>query len=336
MINRISGKHKILFRADANQSIGTGDLISLVHLSKYFEKDGWETHFIIRDYNPGITIAKKHKLKNLSIINCLISIKQEVDKINDYINSNGIDIIFFEITERSLKEYSKVTNRAKKVSVCFDGTIPNDMDLVVNWDVNANNLFDTNRYPNTKFLLGLQYAILPLNFDFEKIAARTFLQKPETLLIAMGGADDLNFTQKVIDVLLQNRISLKIIIIVGSGYRYKDELEASLKNSSIQYEIKQNVTNMFEEYMRCDIALGAGGLTSFELIATRTPAIIIATYEHQIARSVYFDHEEMVKYLGFRQFDSRELIENINTQIKPNKSLMFMPYKILECVNELF
>lgn len=334
MINKTM--KKILFRADANPSIGTGDLISLVHLSKYFEKDGWETHFIIRDYKSGLAIAEKHKLKNLCIINSDISQKQEVGEINDYINSNGINIIFFEITERSLKDYSKVTNKVKKASVCFDGSITNDIDLVVNWDVDGNNLFDTKRYTNTKFLLGPSYAILPLNFDFKKIASRNFSQKPETLLITMGGADDLNFTQKVIDVLVQNRISLKLKVIIGSGYKYRDDLETSLKKSSIQFEINQNVTNMFEEYMHCDIAVSAGGLTSFELVATGTPAIIIATYEHQIARSTYFDSEELAKYLGFRQFDHEKLIENIISPIKPNKSLKFMPYKILECVNDLF
>lgn len=327
---------KILFRADANPYIGTGDLISLVHLSRYFEKDGWETHFIIRNYKPAITIAEKHTLKNLSIINSDVSGEQEVDNINNYINSNGINIIFFEITERSLKEYSKVTNKVKKASVCFDGSITNNIDLVVNWDVNANTIFDTRQYPNTKFLLGPRYAILPLNFDFEKIASRIFLKKPETLLITMGGADDLNFTQKVIDVLVQNRISLKLKVIIGSGYKYRDNLETSLKKSLIQFEIKQNVTNMFEEYMHCDVAVSAGGLTSFELVATGTPAIIIATYEHQIPRSAYFDSQKLARYLGFRQFDNKELIENIINPIKPNKSLMFTPYKILECVNELF
>ena len=59
---------------------------------------------------------------------------------------------------------------------------------------------------------------------------------------------------------------------------------------------------MLDEYLSCNIGIGAGGLTSSEMVATRLSTILIATYKHQIARCKYFDKQGWAKYLGYRDF----------------------------------
>ena len=114
----------------------------------------------------------------------------------------------------------------------------------------------------------------------------------------MGGADELDFTSKVANVIAGK--DMELIIIVGAGYDQKERLKNSLDEKGAAYTIKVNVEDMLAEYLSCDFAIGAGGLTSSELVASRTPCALIATYEHQIARCEYFDIEGWVKYLGFR------------------------------------
>lgn len=80
---------RILFRADAKQSIGTGDLVSLIHLSRYFENDGWQSHFIIRDYDASVEIVRKNKIKSYLIIKEPYLIGKETKEINNYIESRG-------------------------------------------------------------------------------------------------------------------------------------------------------------------------------------------------------------------------------------------------------
>ncbi|MEW5744459.1 MAG: glycosyltransferase [Nitrospirota bacterium] len=306
---------KILFRADANPSIGTGDLVSLIHLSQYFEKKGWETHFIIREYKSGLLLAEKYRLGNVKVLPHSIAASQEVEAINQYIELNNIKVIVMEITERPLSEYEGITDQAVRACVCFDALIPRHLDLVVNWDVTAPTLYEKSPFSKTKFLLGSEYVILPMEFDYGRIEQRVYRETRDKLLIAMGGADELNFTQKVVDVLIQNAIAMELKIIIGSGYEYRYELEKSLDASPLRYEIKQNVTHMFDEYMQCDIAIGAGGLTSYELVATRTPAILIATYEHQIARCIYFEKAGWALYHGFRKVSPSALLEGLQQPI---------------------
>ena len=327
---------RILFRADAKPSIGTGDLVSLIHLSRYFEKSGWETHFIVRSHDAAAGIIKARKIRNCLMINDNLSIGMEIEEINNYISSRKIDVVFFEITERPLTEYKGITDKAVKACINFDGLIPDDMSLVVCWDVNADKLFDRKRYPKTKFLLGPRYAILPHDFNFAKIYSRSYKSKPEVLLVSMGGADELNFTQQIVDALIKKKTVLKLNVIVGWGYRHIKRLNESLGGSGVEYEIEQNLTNMFDEFMNCDVAVSAGGLTSFELVATRTPSVLIAIHEHQIGRCEYFDKMGWGKYLGFGSFDEEALLDGILNPVTHLPKAVFKTEEIRDHIDGLF
>ena len=305
---------KVLFRADAHPSIGTGDLMSLIHLSEYFQDSEWDINFMVKDFPAARQILSQYNISNIEVIENHFSIADEVSVINRLIDKHHIDLIFFEITEKKLSEYKGISSSVYKACVSFDGSILPDMDLVVDWDVSADQFFKPELYQETIFLLGPKYVILPVSFDRNMIEKREHQVFPKKLLVCMGGADELNFTSKVVDVLIQNKIKMETTVIVGHGYTCKDSLEKQINKADFKCEIKQNVLNMFEEYMKCDVAVSAGGLTSYELIATRTPAVLIATYKHQIARCRYFNEKHWAIYLGFRSFETKK---NIDAILKP-------------------
>jgi len=322
---------KILFRADAAPHIGIGDLASLISLSKYFEKEGWGSHFTIRNYPAGIKLAEKRELKNLTIIDPKVSVKEEINILNALHEKNRFDAIFFEITERAFMEYKGITTEPILACVSFDGSMWEDIDLVVSWAPDAKELFDIAKYPNTKFLLGYEYVVLPIEFcEDTRIKNRTYNEKPKKLLIAMGGADENNITQKVVDVLVNNRMNIELNIIVGSGYTEMHALQESLKSYLGKHEIRQNISNMLDEYLDCDVAIGAGGLTSSELVASNTPALLIACYEHQIERCEFFDKNGWAQYLGFMEFDEKELLSFIGNPIKPSVQNIFNTKAIVD------
>ncbi|MBF0343313.1 MAG: hypothetical protein HQL06_03695 [Nitrospirae bacterium] len=324
-----------MFRADAKSLIGTGDLVSLIHLSRYFEVDNWETHFIVRDNFVAIEITKKYGVVKTQLIDRDMSVKDETDLLNNYINDNYINVIFFEITERPLIDYVGITNDVIKACITFDGVIPQNIDLVVNWNPCSHGIFDKDRYPNTTFLLGPEYVVLPIIFNSDTIRSRKYSDKPERLLITMGGTDEYNITQKVVDTLEINRSNLLITIILGVGYEFKRELLKSLTSSNLRYEIKENVTNMFDEYMACDVAIGSGGLTLYEMIASRTPAIIISSEEHQVERCKHFAEKGWIKYLGFRDFDHAALMGIIYEPFQVTHKSVSNTNIIVEKVNSL-
>lgn len=327
---------KVLFRADARPTIGIGDLMSLIHLSKYFEDYGWETHFMIRGYDAGVKLTSKYNLKHLEILPSDISVMDEVDAINQYSIRKSIDMLFFEITERKLTEYQGLLSEVTKACVCFDGVILDDLNLVVDWDVAASKYFRPENYQDTIYLLGPKYVVLPKEFYCDpRIEQRKYNSKIRNVLIAMGGADEFNFTQKIAELLIERRPDLYLKIIIGSGYEFKQELEDRLSCFPSNYSIKHNITNMLEEYLLADLAIGAGGLISSELVASRTPALLLATCEHQVARCQYYATEGQVIYLGLRTFDEKSLLASLENAPRPNKLSIFNTKKIVETCNEL-
>jgi len=328
-------KKKILFRADADVSIGIGDLMSLVHLSRYFEADGWEPFFMYRDTPAADRLAGKYIGGNRRVLEGSMSVPEEVAAINRCVEEHGIDMIFFEITGRRLSEYSGLTPDAAKACVSFDGDILPGMDLVVDWDVEARRYFDPDRHPGTRFLLGPQYVILPYDFDYDRIEKRRYRRPPERLLVSMGGADEFDLTRRVVEALAARKVEMKVTIVLGFGYIYGEELKKFLEYSGLDYEIKRDVADMFEEYMGCDVAVGAGGLTSSELVATRTPAVLIAAYEHQIARCRFFEERGWSRYLGYRNFDETRLLELLMNPPSPPRGVVFNTGKIVEAANEI-
>lgn len=325
---------KILFRADAKPEIGIGDLASLINMSRYFERAGWQAHFIVKDNEAAKMLINREKIGHILFIDSGMTVKDEVEKINNYVGANRVDAVMLEITERKLTEYAGITDKAVIACVNFDGVINEQMKLIVNWDVNSDKLYDTKKYGTAKFLLGPQYVVLPLDFDFERINKRSYNTKPGTLLIAMGGADEFNLTQDVAAAVLSGNNGLAVRIVVGSGYRYYDSLKASIERSG-NVTILWNVGNIFDEYMRCDAAIGAGGLTLFELVATRTPALIVAAYKHQIPRCEYFDKKGWIDYMGFRSFGSDSLLKRLAGPMKIPPPNIFKTDEIRKVLDEI-
>ncbi|NOX15390.1 MAG: hypothetical protein GXP61_05120, partial [Epsilonproteobacteria bacterium] len=96
---------RILFRADAAPHIGIGDLMSLINISKYFDET-YKKYFIIRDYKAGVDLLKRYNLDNCFIISSKLTLEEEIKYINHFIEKNNVDILFLEITEVRLSDFT--------------------------------------------------------------------------------------------------------------------------------------------------------------------------------------------------------------------------------------
>lgn len=328
---------KILFRADAAPHIGIGDLMSLIHLSKYFQADGWQTCFLIKDNPAALDLVKRYTVENIDVIPASLPVKAEVTRINEICEERNIDVIFFEISERKLSEYIGLVPKPKKVAACFDGYLPDGIHMVLNWAPDAYDVFDPADRPDINFLLGMEYVILPQQFfDDPRIENRKLCSHPKKLLIVMGGADEFDFTNRVISCLIKKGVpDLTVRVIIGSGYSNRSLLEANLKNAPFTSEILHNITDMLEHYLWCDYAIGAGGLTASELVATRTASSLIATYEHQIKRCEAFANKGLAYYEGSHTFVCSELMAHFLNPISPSAKFTFKTKSILSTVNTL-
>jgi len=323
---------RILFRADALKKIGTGDLMSLIQLSKYFAKDGWEVSFLTKKTQASINMLEANSIKDVFFIEPNKSLSSEIEMINSIGDKNKVPAFFMEITERRMTDYENLISIPFKACVCFDGFVPKDFVFVLDWGINSQSLYDQELNPSVKYLLGPRYVILPISFNHEIISQRKYSNATQNVLVAMGGGDEYNLTLKIVTDLLELN-SLTLHIILGAGYEYEDSLSKLLSNSCLKYKTYKNIKNMFAKYMECDVGIGAGGLISSELVATKTPTILISTYEHQIERCQFFDNKGLVIYLGHKEYDKRLLQNFVKTPIIPKSSIDFNSNEIINQFN---
>ncbi len=310
---------KILFRADAEDSIGTGDLMSLIYLSRLFQKNLWQCFFAVREYGPALEILKNHKLDNVYLISKHASISEEINFLRKICTDNGVDCLFMEITKHSLREYQDLGKPAPiKACVNFDGEITSDYDVVVNWCIDSfDHVYGAHKNSNTQFILGFENVILPDYFVWKAISKRVYGNKIEKILITMGGIDELDLTGKIVNTLIHKYSDYEIRVIVGPGYDYAKDLVKLMGSGLKNFRLKQNVDNLFEDYLWADLAFSAGGLTSSELVAAKIPSILIAIRKHQIKRCEYFFKNKWSCYAGYHtDLGEREILKSLNYMIK--------------------
>ncbi len=293
--------YKILFRADAEPGLGTGDLVALSYLSKTFLRNGFDTCFMVRDHPTARKTVTQRNLENVFWIPAEKTVEEEVDAINEVIRDKNFTHFFCAVTRWNLSPYSLLDPKPKKGCINGDGVVPSDWDLIVNWNIKGTADYPRDRYPKARFLIGPEYVILPDTFDREAIKARRYASPIKNVLITMGGADKIDIVSDVVQQIVQENLDLHLTVVLGPGYTFIERLQQTLLTTSLDYEIKTGLTDLFPEYLACDAAIGTGGLTCTELMATHTRALLIAVAKHQIARCQFYHDKGMAQYLGFQQ-----------------------------------
>lgn len=139
-----------------------------------------------------------------------------------------------------------------------------------------------------RFLLGPSYALLREEF----LATRRVLRPREgcikRILVSFGGSDPTNETVKVIEAIRRlDRRDLVVDIVLGAANPHRAEVKriaASLPGISCH-----DKTNKMAKFMaRADLAIGAGGGTTWERCCLGLPSIVICVAENQeeVSRSL--------------------------------------------------
>ncbi len=328
----MSAPHRILFRADADPAVGTGDLASLAGLAASFDPVRYESHFMVRDHAFAQDLAAAKGLSRVLWLDPALDLAGEAAAVNAAVDELGLAALVFEITRVPLDSFPAFTDRAVRACVCFDARVPRDFDVVVNWDVTGPRAFAGLDFPRAELLLGPGYVLLPPHFDLER-AARVQRAKPRRrILVAMGGADEHDLTARACAALAGLGQDLELAVVLGPGYRAEEGLRAQLAASGLPHRVERNVPDMFARYLDCDFAVGTGGLTVSELAATRTPAAVVAAYAHQVERCEYFAAMGAVRYLGFGAVDPAALAAALDGEYTLAPAGFFRPSAVREAV----
>ena len=127
---------------------------------------------------------------------------------------------------------------------------------------------------------GHKYYILKDEFYFQP--SKIITHNVNNILITFGGTDPNDFTQKVLDSILQTNYDGRINVILGLGYDGLEKLiEKYESNKAIQ--IYRNVSNISEFMFKADIIFTSAGRTMYEICSLGVPTICLCQNERELS-----------------------------------------------------
>jgi UDP-2,4-diacetamido-2,4,6-trideoxy-beta-L-altropyranose hydrolase len=155
-------------------------------------------------------------------------------------------------------------------------------DIVLNQNLHANEELYRKREPYTKLLLGTEYVLLRREFWPWRGWKREIPEVARKVLVTLGGSDPDNVTLKVIKALQEVEVDgLEALVVIGAANTNRKELDKVLESSK-HIRLESNVLNMPSLMAWADIAISAGGSTSWELAFMGMPCVILVMAENQI------------------------------------------------------
>jgi len=313
----------IVVRADSSLSIGSGHIQRCLALLAEAAKLGYEAHLICRDHAGSVlpslghvSWVRKHVLKpGLSepagTAKTLpgepahagwLHVDWETDAAQTIEVLNSLNYPELLIVDHYSLDYrweEAVRPLVKRILVVDDlADRKHHCDALLDY----NFFTDVNRYqklilPGCSLLQGPQYALVRSEFEAMRKKVKVRDGVIERLLIFFGGSDLTNETEKVLHAIAKLQPKASIDLVIGAANKNKEALQkvaATLPLCTLHIQ----TPHLAELMMRADLALGAGGVATYERCCLGVPSVICAIALNQENVGLCAARTGVASYLG--------------------------------------
>lgn len=279
----------LVIRADANARIGTGHIMRCLALAQAWQDEGGKVVFISSCESKDLCGRINAEGFDIVLLDNAYPDPSDIiftiNTVNRFITHHPASNTWIVVDGYHFdSNYQKSIKAAGYRLLCLDDYGHADhycADIVLNQNVYADKLFYTHREPNTQLLLGTRYVLLRREFKKWKGWQRRIPGIARKILVTVGGGDQDNVTLKIIQALKQiDVLGLEANIIVGPTNPHLEALRTSVR---FDYNLKllTNISDMSELMAWADLAVAAGGSTSWELAFMGLPSLVMVVADNQ-------------------------------------------------------
>jgi UDP-2,4-diacetamido-2,4,6-trideoxy-beta-L-altropyranose hydrolase len=200
------------------------------------------------------------------------------------------DVIVFDSYAIDARVERAFRTKTKKIVVIDDlADRPHDCDLLI--DSTWGRLNDHHQGlvpPHAQILAGPNYALLRPEFAALRpasLARRTTGEPLDRILVSFGLTDVGRITARVVRRLLGTQVKAQVDVVVGSRAESLAALE-ELASADHRLKLHVNANDMARLMASADLAIGAGGQTSWERCCLGLPSIIVVLADNQRASAL--------------------------------------------------
>ena len=295
---------RVVFRTDASLEIGTGHVMRCLALATALSQLGSQAEFICRPHQGNlIELIEQRGFRVTALASVSSDRKASLDQpehahwlrcdwqtdVQQSYNAIADTADWIIVDHYALDHRWETAMRDKcHRMMCIDDLADREHHCDVLLDQSLGRCADDYHGlvpDHARLLLGPKYALLRPEFARWRAAslARREIPQVRHILITMGGVDATNVTGRVLSALQGIDIATldQITVVLGPFAPWLDHVLAQAKNMSVPTRVLSDVDNMAELMTSCDLAIGAGGSTTWERCALGVPSILLVLAENQ-------------------------------------------------------
>ncbi|QWV92769.1 UDP-2,4-diacetamido-2,4,6-trideoxy-beta-L-altropyranose hydrolase [Geomonas oryzisoli] len=330
---------KVVFRADSSVDLGAGHVMRCLTLAAALRERGCAVSFISRDLPGNISAnveAAGYPVFRIPVekiptpdVPFALDVPADIARTAEILRQEQ-DVDWLVIDHYGVDESWETPLRSLVGKIMVIDDVANrrhDCDLLLD-----QNLYENmeSRYDGlvpehcTKFL-GPRYALLRDEFVQARRSLRERDGSVKRILITFGGGDASNETAKALEAWRTvGRDDISVDVVVGGANPHREQLRqlcAGLPNVSFHC----NVNNMAQMMAAADLAIGAGGSTTWERCFLGLPSITLIVADNQAATTTAVGVQGATLNVGwYEDVDSTGLAGIIRRVLSDPKALLEM------------
>lgn len=274
---------RVAFRVEGNPSIGLGHVMRCLALAQSLIKCGHEVFFFMSQASQHFCLNRDDWIGGILPI-ADVDIKDEPEWLINQCADLQIDWLMLDGYQFD-QSYRHLLQSTKFKLALFDdmnnsGSL--NVDLVINGAPNVGLNDYSLTAPSGLLAIGQDYQVL--RQEFLQLSDITW-PKRQNFTLMFGGSDPKKLTIKTLHSLQKLNASMPITVITGAAYTELQELAGFIKNSKLNIRHLHDCQNMASVLVNSQLVLSAAGGSQFELLACKTPSILVVVADNQINAS---------------------------------------------------
>nr|WP_313062962.1 UDP-2,4-diacetamido-2,4,6-trideoxy-beta-L-altropyranose hydrolase [Moraxella sp. CTOTU49097] len=299
---------KIMVRADASLTMGSGHIMRCLTLADRLKQQGHDITFICRKHDGHLAdlIGQKgFAVQLLAKSETADFIKQhahsewlgasenddfaECKPILQALKPDWLIIDHYAIGKNWEQQAKRLLPNLKILAIDDLADRTHDCEILLDQNFGRKNEDYQPLVPShCQRLLGTRYTLLRDEFASWRAISldrRKSVQPPNNILVNLGGVDNDNVTLKILQTLntfvQHSTQAFNVTVVMGKTAPHIKSVQRFAKHASFACAVLVNVTNMAELMANADLAIGAAGSTTWERCCLGLPMVLIVLADNQ-------------------------------------------------------
>ncbi|MEO8019649.1 MAG: UDP-2,4-diacetamido-2,4,6-trideoxy-beta-L-altropyranose hydrolase [Pseudomonadota bacterium] len=302
-----------MIRADASERLGVGHVMRCANLAAKLRARGAQVRFVSRA-DPGNLIATlRSRGFEVSVIGDQHSFDEDAAQTRAAIGAQSVDWLI--VDHYALDERWEVALRPAARQLLAIDDLPqrrHDCDRLLDQNARGTDTVDyRDRVPaGCELAIGARYALLDAQYVSQRASLAPRGGEVRRVLVTFGGSDPLDLTGRTLAALSSEAFAmLELDIVTGSNYPYSQRLEQAAA-ARPRTRVLPPQASLAPLLAAADLAIGAGGTTTWERLCLGVPAIVVCMAENQRPGCEFLAREGLIEYCGLAESMTDETLSS--------------------------